>query len=243
MPSSPRRRTVTVVSVVVALVATAAWLAVTPRPVGAHLRSLAGLTRGIAGDTPGAHHAFLQTQPGSRRPVGWDPCRPVRFVVDPAGAPRGWEMLLDDALAQAGAASGLDLEVVDTTDERTFSGRAALGPDPDPVLVGWADAREVPGLAGDVVGFGGAVSVDQGGVRRYTTGSLVLDRDVVEQVAGRRDGDALIGAVLLHELAHVLGLGHVADRGEIMHRDGVSRLDLGPGDRDGLARLGAQPCA
>ena len=243
MPSSPRQRTLSVVSVVVALVVATAWLATTPRPLGATVRSLVALRTSVP-DDPGAHHRFLQTQPGSTDPVGWDPCRTVRLVVDPTGSPEGFSRILDDTVAEVREASGLDLEVVGTTDARNFDGRRALGPDPDPVLVGWADAQEVPGLAGDVAGLGGAVSVGSGGAqRRYTTGSLVLDRDLLEQVAGRRDADAVIGAVLLHELGHVVGLGHVADRGEIMHRDGVTRLDLGPGDREGLARLGALPCA
>jgi hypothetical protein len=49
--------------------------------------------------------------------------------------------------------------------------------------------------------------------------------------------------VLLHELGHVMGLGHVPAIGELMQAAGGGVTDLGPGDLEGLRRLGsAQGC-
>jgi hypothetical protein len=46
----------------------------------------------------------------------------------------------------------------------------------------------------------------------------------------------------VHELAHVVGLGHVAEPMELMFVDNSGQVELGPGDREGLARLGSVPC-
>ena len=47
---------------------------------------------------------------------------------------------------------------------------------------------------------------------------------------------------LLHEVAHVVGLGHVSEPMELMYADNTGQVELGPGDREGLARLGSLPC-
>ena len=241
-PSSPQRhRTVVVVTTVLGTLCLAAWLALGPSGVGAEVRAMVGL--GVTpGDQPGPHHAFLQTQRGGAVPVGWDPCRPIPYVVDPTGAPPDWEDLLDDALDEVSQASGLTFADQGRVRDRGFDHRLAVGPTPDPVLIGWADSREVPGLAGDVAGLGGAVSVVLDGRRSYRTGSLVLDRDAFTDLAERPGGRDIELAIVLHELGHVVGLGHVDDRGELMHEDGVPRPDYGPGDLEGLAALGALRC-
>ena len=47
------------------------------------------------------------------------------------------------------------------------------------------------------------------------------------------------GPVVLHELAHVLGLGHFKAEGELMEPSGGGVTDFGPGDLEGLRKLGA----
>jgi hypothetical protein len=49
-------------------------------------------------------------------------------------------------------------------------------------------------------------------------------------------------AIVLHEVAHVIGLGHVSEPMELMYADNTGQVELGPGDREGLARLGSLPC-
>ena len=44
---------------------------------------------------------------------------------------------------------------------------------------------------------------------------------------------------MLHELAHVLGLGHIKAQGELMEPSGGGVTDLGPGDLQGLQELGS----
>lgn len=48
--------------------------------------------------------------------------------------------------------------------------------------------------------------------------------------------------MLLHEFGHVFGLAHVDSPGELMYRRNVGRTTFGPGDREGLRRLGRGPC-
>ena len=45
--------------------------------------------------------------------------------------------------------------------------------------------------------------------------------------------------MILHELGHLMGLGHVRTRGELMHPAGGGVVDFGPGDLEGLRQLGA----
>ena len=58
----------------------------------------------------------------------------------------------------------------------------------------------------------------------------------------RVDGRKYVRAVVMHELGHVLGLDHVDDRDQLMYDENVGQTELGPGDRAGLAALGAGRC-
>src|SRR5687767_10716663 len=59
-------------------------------------------------------YAFMYTQPGSDDPVGYNPCEPIRYAVNPEGAPDDWEELIDTAVAHTEEASGLRFEYVGT---------------------------------------------------------------------------------------------------------------------------------
>lgn len=229
------------ISVVVTVVALAAYLAVAPG-VGARVRALVGLEGIARADAPGTPFAFLQEDRVTGRPVAWDRCRPVEYVVNPSGAPSDWPILLEEAVSRMERASGLTLTFLGETSDRDFADRDATGFSPDPVLVGWADEDEVPDLAGDVAGLGGAVAIGDHRGWRYRTGSMVLDRELFDELeADGQDGAAV--AIILHELGHVVGLDHVDDPGELMHVGGVTpRPRFGPGDLAGLDALAEVPC-
>lgn len=204
------------------------------------LRELAGLERRVGQPptvTGSGSFRFAATQRGSDEPVGYDPCRPVRWEINLDGAPEDGEELVATGFDRIAAATGLSFTRVGTTDDRDFhdDGRAFGN---DPVLVGWADDDEVSQLEGDVVGLAGSSWRSLGaGRREYVTGSVVLERDYFA------DADPTQAqAVVDHELAHLVGLAHVDDPRELMHERGVTRTSFGAGDLEGLAELGGIRC-
>jgi hypothetical protein len=135
-------------------------------------------------------------------------------------------------------------EPVGTTDDepgRRPTDRIARA---QPALIAWSEPTTVPGLTGRVAGLGGSVAVsdEYTGRMRYVTGTVTLDAPQLTRVLHRPGGPVQVRAIILHELGHLVGLDHVDDPGELMYKDNVGSLDLGPGDREGLAALGAGRC-
>ncbi len=207
-------------------------------------------------DTPvmrtddGGTYRFSATQRDSRRPVAYPRCDPVQVVVNTAGAPdpeSDLRMVLD-ALDRISEATGLEMDYAGPSRERPeweqgeFRVPAEELQDPPPVLVAFADSSEVPQLEGQVAGIAGSVVVERDGVRRYLTGQVTLDVDSFSDLAERRDGEEVAAAITLHELAHLVGLDHVDDPAELMYAVTTDQRDLGPGDREGLRRLGLGEC-
>jgi len=182
-------------------------------------------------------YAFLDRAPDGS-PVGFRPCEPVAFEVNPAGAPPGWREIVRSAAAQVQAASKFRLLDEGTTDRRPSDPLRGS----EPVLVSWSQDTETDGLAGRVVGLGGSAAYDDGrGARFYTTGRITLDAVAFGRYV--EDGDvASARAVLMHEWGHVLGLAHVDDDGELMNAANLGRTRFGDGDRLGFAALRGTEC-
>lgn len=184
------------------------------------------------------------------RAVAWDPCRPVRYVVDARTAPPGGDYLLADALGEVGRLTGLRFQPDGPTDEVAADDRLPYQPDRygdrwAPVLVAWSDPATHPALAGDVAAYAGPQAVDgaQPGSRRYVTGQLVVDGPQLAEMVAGPAGLARARAVLLHELAHLLGLDHVDDPGQLMYPSTTPLVvDFADGDLRGLAAVSGGPC-
>jgi hypothetical protein len=189
----------------------------------------------------GGAFAFSQTQPGSSEPVGWDPCEPVRYAVNPEGQPRGGAKLVERAVVRTSAATGLEFEDVGETDARPLAGAFIPFITDERVVIGWGDASEYPELAGDVAGLGGSAAEEKGGRLSYLAGGVVLDVAAFTPQAIARSPQVM-EAIVVHELAHVVGLDHVPEPMEMMFDSNSGQVTYGPGDREGLARLGALPC-
>ncbi|MGH3385814.1 MAG: matrixin family metalloprotease [Nocardioidaceae bacterium] len=190
--------------------------------------------------------AFLHTQPGQPdQPVAYDPCRPIRVVVNNAEAPPGADRLLDEAIDTVSAATGLQFAIDGETDERPTLGRRPTDPDRygdgwSPVLVAWTAPAVVSRLRGTTTGLAGS-SVHPDG-DRLVTGIVLLDGPEV-RAALALDGRSAARAVIVHELGHLVGLDHVDDPRQLMHAKGTPGVtSLGAGDRHGLRALGLGRC-
>lgn len=196
-------------------------------------------------------YRFLEEQDGEPgQAVAYDPCRPVRYVVRREGEPAGADALVEAAIGQLSAATGLVFERGPDTDEAPDDRRDVVqphryGPGAAPVLIAWSDEQESPDLAGYIAGYATSTTWgwDAPGSLRYVTGMVVLDADAAGELLAERGGEAAVQSTVLHELGHLVGLAHVADRDQLMFSEGgENRLELGAGDRRGLRALGAGAC-
>ena len=244
--AAPRRRTRTGhgpfwPSLLVTVVVLVAVLALTPGVAGVRLRSLVGLGDHRLHETVSAPQGrggfrFTQHQPGSTEPVSYNPCRPIRYVVNPSGAPGDYLALVQQSVAEVARATGFEFEYDGTTGDRDFEHRGGMSVRSTPVLIGWATPGEVPGLAGDVAGLGGSTAVERTPDHlTFVTGMVTLDRDVFARLDQEPGGFEQLRAIVMHELGHVVGLAHVDDPTQLMYHDNNGRLSFGAGDLRGLA--------
>jgi hypothetical protein len=188
--------------------------------------------------------AYLLTQDTSDEPVAYDPCEPIPYVVNDALAPAGSTAELTSAVAEVSAATGLHFESLGSTSDLPRRDTSLVPPRKQPVLIAWTTPDVVADLDGRVAGVGGSTPQrdEYSGRLHYITGTIALDAPQLTELMTRQNGPALVRAIIMHELGHLLGLDHVDDQGELMYEDNVGRLDLGPGDRQGLAALGSGRC-
>jgi hypothetical protein len=187
-------------------------------------------------------YEFLSTQSDGRTPVTYNPCVPIRLEINPENAPPGYRKLVENAVVHTSTATGFEFDILGTTDSRDFRQRVSPNAAPPPVLVAWSDADEMPDLEGDVAGVAGSTRIDvRPGFSQYVTGTVILDRAAFDQLAASHD-NSHAQAIIDHEFGHLVGLGHVKDRRELMFKDNVGQTGYGPGDLEGLARLGNVPC-
>jgi hypothetical protein len=192
---------------------------------------------------------FQNTQPGHPDvPVAWDPCRPVHWVDNPAGAPADGLEAVKSAFTELARATGLRFVYDGVTDETPARDRAAYQPDRydgsrwAPVLVAWSDEDDFRELIGHVTGVTQPARIALADGRSvYVSGSVVLD--AVDLSAAHLPFREVMRATVRHELGHLVGLDHTTDRTQLMYSEtqpGV--FDYGTGDRHGLALEGSQAC-
>ncbi|MGY1716774.1 matrixin family metalloprotease [Geodermatophilus sp. SYSU D01106] len=225
--------------------------AVAAAPAGTRPSPGVGASAGPLGTPPPAPAAgtweYLGLQDDGASPVAYDPCRAVHWVLRPDDAPAGAEELVTGAVAEVAAATGLTFVHDGSTDERVTRDRPAFQPARygdrwAPVLVSFEPPAANPDVGGGIAARGGSDAVRAGGRAVYVTGSVLVDADWAADRAASPEGRDAVSAVLVHELAHVVGLGHVEDAGELMYAHNDGQRALGPGDRAGLARLGEGEC-
>ncbi len=181
--------------------------------------------------------------------VGYDPCRPLHYVVRPDNAPAGSEGLVQEAVAEVSAATGLRFVDDGATSEAPAEERDLYQPERYgktwvPVLITWTSPEEIPALAGDIAGLGGSDYAHAPGQPLvFAGGQVQLDAEDAADTLRFPDGRTYVKATIMHELAHVVGLDHVDDPDELMNAENLGRTTFGQGDRAGLALLGTGSCA
>jgi hypothetical protein len=179
-------------------------------------------------------------------PTRWNPCEPIHYVVNASLAPQGSIGDVHEAVRRISSATGIAFVYEGLTDEEATTYREIFQPDRygkrwAPVLIAWADPgdSDIPFEHDHHVAAGVAVPVIPPTRFEdvYVSGWIALNADDPNLPGFDLPGQQ--GPVILHELGHLMGLGHVHTVGELMHPSGGGVVDLGPGDREGLRELGA----
>jgi hypothetical protein len=197
---------------------------------------------------PSGSYRFVRQQPGSSKPVTYDPCRPIHYVVNPAREPQGAGAAVRTAVAAVAAATGLRFiedgattEVYSTT--RSLSQPVRYGRRWAPVLIDFTRSADNPLFSNGPIGVGGSSYVET--ADRHLT-FVTGDVDIDSEAAARLVADPRrvpLSAIIEHELGHVVGLAHVNDMTQLMYPSGGHGVtSYGSGDLSGLAELGNGGC-
>ena len=178
------------------------------------------------------------------RPARWDPCTSISYVVQPGWIPDAGRADLAEALSRLTAASGLQFVFEGDTDEMPSAGREAYQPARygerwAPLLIGWIPPETTDlGIGAGAQGLSLSVAVPGRNGPSLVSGQVVLDAS--NRLGSGFGAGTTDGEVLLHELAHAVGLGHVLDPTQVMYPQTTnSESQFGAGDRAGLAAVGA----
>jgi hypothetical protein len=191
----------------------------------------------------GGQYAFLDTR-ADGSPVRWNPCRPIHYVTNLKLAPVNASADVRTAVLRVSEATGLRF-VDDGSSSELPSDRDSLiesvgtqpGEEWEPVLVAWVDREEFTRLGGDDSKAALAAPI-VGPDHFYVSGFIAVNSDE-HLLPGFAIGPTW-GPILLHELGHVAGLGHVPSTTELMNaQENPVVTDFGQGDLEGLRLLGS----
>jgi hypothetical protein len=212
---------------------------------------------GAPAPVPGGSSSYAFMGKGTDQPfIAYDPCRPIHYVVRPSNAPAGSDKMITEAVASVSRATGLVFINDGPTDEAPATDRPAYQPQRygnrwAPVLFAWETQAEQPKFTQDLLpgskttlGLGGSMAVTiDGKDATYVTGQVRLNAAALGTMSYGPDGAAAATAAIKHELAHVVGLDHVADPTQLMAATMSDRVhDFAAGDLTGLAMLGNGKC-
>lgn len=193
-------------------------------------------------------------------PTGlFSPCEPVRYQVDTSYEPAGARKFLDIAIMDLEKATGLVFEFAGDINIDVLANPTQLEEDGPIKIVFLPNPKfnELRAIQGDnnpdePLAFAGpsVLSLNLDNEQFIATGGrAVFDSSwITEELNGGWDGVDIRSTTtyktFAHELAHVLGLGHVDDESELMHpvQTAANESGLGPGDLAGLAKAGRGAC-
>ncbi len=151
----------------------------------------------------------------------WDSCGgPITWKFNPASAPNGGLEQVAGSFDRVHAATGLDFTYAGTTDVTPRpSDPGTSGAD---IVVGWIGGQTFAERHGSAVGVGGAAywrdqRLSNGTrVNRAFEGGVVLNAGYNDRLGNGFGSGTTWGDVLMHEIGHVIGLGHVGSEKQMM---------------------------
>ncbi len=207
------------------------------------LSSPVSMPRGGGSSAPSAAagasgYAYFPPNSAGRVSVTWDRSVPVTYVIARRNARPRMFATIKEAFRRARVQTGIRF---------TYGGRAATSRqvgtvDRPVVLVDFGTARSHPRLAkydGVIYAVGGPFLLSNGTTGVFTGGQITIDVASTRGI-GRSFRHCQLGATLMHEIGHVLGLDHVSAPGQLM-APGRIRANISgwfhDGDLRGLERL------
>lgn len=173
-------------------------------------------------------------------PTGlWDPCREIRYAINPKNEPPGARKLVHEAFDRVESLSGLRFTFVGETLQQPVSPREpVIDGEYSPVLVGYLPDKEFLSLANELgyldkaVGLGGPDLewVDTELEQSVAVSGLVYLSStwVNEELLKVDQTYSGVSDLLIHEIGHLIGLGHFDDEYSIMYEfleGGITNTD------------------
>jgi hypothetical protein len=205
-----------------------------------------GVIGGVVGDLTRPHgstseYKYLATFGG--KPVRWNPCEPIHYVVNVSRAPAGSLEDVQQAISQVSAATGIVFVYDGPTTEVPQRNRAPYQPDVygdrwAPVVIAWVSQSEtdIAFQKGDEYFAAVARPLAEGTPPEFVSGWVAVNAGDPNPPGWNYPGAQ--GPTVLHELGHIMGLDHVSSEAELMEPSGGDMTSYGPGDLAGLEKLG-----
>ena len=205
-------------------------------------------------------YTFLHVAPDGCTPARFNPCEPVHYIQNGAAAPAFVVENVREAFKRLGQATGIQFVDDGLTDENTRRGPYVPERYPGrwaPILVVWEHfpVEQTSGQS-QILGKTVPMRVDEVTVSARLRFNVDAYNDESTK-APIRDGfgppassetgpigrnNITWGRIVLHELAHVVGLGHTRDEGSLMYPDAAQHTIRSTGftrsDLTGLRYLG-----
>lgn len=191
---------------------------------------------------PGRGFKFLEVDPDTSRPARYNPCEPLRYVVNLDNAPAGALEDVQEAARLTSEGSGIDIVFEGSTAEVPSVARSVFIPDVygerwPPLLIGWVPQDPLVFREHDVGAAASDVVENSSGDLVYVTGTIILNAD--RELSSGFSAGRTWGKVVLHEWGHLMGLDHVEDPTQVMNASLVSSpARWGAGDEAGLRAVG-----
>jgi hypothetical protein len=149
-------------------------------------------------------------------------CGTHKYVINPAGAPKGAVAKMKEAFRQLNQAS----PKVKWTYAGTTTAKGAVS---GLVVVAWRTQADLTAAVMRPGAWAASAPQPWPNKKKWTGGTVFIDPSYPPSLG-----------IMLHELGHIAGLGHVADPNQVMYANPRGKTHYMDGDRAGLLVLSLQ---